>query len=175
MWKLWAKSEDHNDANAIAAKTVKETLYDLPLNSIVRIQVKAINGAGAGPWSDATDESGARIKNKPLKMEMPTKTVTSSASQFVINWQNVRVAEAQSGFSDITEYVLEEETDTGLWVKVYGKGKSTDVTVDKTSWTKTGAVVNTKYKYRVAARNVYGISPYSDLLIATAGMSPDAP
>lgn len=40
----------------------------------------AINGAGNGPWSVMSDDSGARVKNKPGKMGMPTKQVTSSVN-----------------------------------------------------------------------------------------------
>jgi len=69
MQVLWAKSQEQKLANCPPAPkscVATPTEYNLPFDAVVKVRVRAGNGAGQGKWSDPnSDADSARVRNIP--------------------------------------------------------------------------------------------------------------
>ena len=92
--------------------------------------------------------------------------ISVTASQIAIYFDNLSVGGIASGNSPIYEYVLEEDDGSGWSVAMSSKA---------TNFIKKNAIAKKEYKYKVGARNVYGLGPLSVPVILSTGQRPDAP
>lgn len=103
-------------------------------------------------------------------METPKQDqkVSVQSNQIAIYWDILNVGGVASGNSPITEYVLQEDNGDGNGFSRVQDSMSTD-------FLKRSAVPKKEYKYKVSARNVYGLGPHSDITILSTGQRPNAP
>jgi len=157
---LWSSSQD--------VGTTK-TLYNLPFDAVIKVRVMATNGAGAGPWSDPNaDQDSARVRQRPAKMDPPRQDQKISVlpNQIAIYWDQLSIGGLPSGGSPITEYVLDENAGNG-WTNVRDDMSTTFI--------KKNATAKKEYKFRIAAKNIYGTGPKSDPITLSTGQRPSAP
>lgn len=127
-----------------------------------KVQLRALNRIGAGPWSDEyTFRAGAASPNVPDIPSIPVRSPT----HLTVSWN-----EPHNNGAEITEYRLENSiTDTdGSYSIVYqGVQTSTDVR---------NLIPFTTYYFRVCASNAAGSSNFSEKVsIQTPAAPPNPP
>ena len=136
------------------------TIAGLSLGATYSAQVRAVNAAGAGPYSASGSGGPASVPGAPAA---PTVSAASASSLRVV-W-----TAPSSGGSPITDYDVEYKT-TGArtW-------KSHPFTGAGTATTISGLVVGFAYAVRVRAENAVGDGPFSPAGTATADVAPGRP
>ncbi len=115
-------------------------------------RVRATHHGEAGTWSDTesvTTSAAPTIPGCPTGLSVaPTTT-----SQLQLNW----LAPVQTG-GGVTGYRIERaaDTDPRAWMAVAADTQSTALT-----WAESGLAADTRYRYRVSARNSAGVSASS--------------
>ncbi len=110
------------------------------------VQVRAVNVAGAGSWSDKSEETPL---GPPIALDAPTLTVGNT--QLSVAWS----APVDNGGSAITRYQLQYRTGGGAWMPITsGIGTSTSHTI-------TGLTNGDSYHVQVRAVNVQGSGAWS--------------
>ena len=128
------------------------------------VEVRAVNGAGNGPWSDTATGTPATVAGKPA-----ITAVTPLDAALKLEW----TAPASDGGSTITRYDIDYRKvgDVG-WVTVgydWQPGKALTTMID-------GLTNGDAYQVRIRARNGQGDGPWSDTESGTPSKSPpDAP
>ena len=165
-----------DEGNLLFLTETEGNLYYAPMGHTHPevLEVHATDGAvSADIWvgdAQPTEAMGLAIgdiwiETPPIDLQAPTMhqlTVTNGASGFsvVVAWQPWDSSEA------VTEISLERST-TGTW-------PGTQLTTDKnrTSFTDSGRAANTRYYYRILAKNTAGDGPYSTGDIVTKPSNP---
>ena len=155
-WTVEAGVWGSGDLTATVAGLDSGTRYD--------VQVRAVNGAGAGAWSAAgvgTTRPGAPAIDG----------VTADVGGLTVAWS----ASATDGDAEVTSYDLRyirtsaDETVDANWAVEAGVWGSGDLTA-----TVTGLELGTRYDVQVRAVNVAGEGPWSITLAAATAFSDDA-
>ena len=155
-WTVEAGVWGSGDLTATVAGLDSGTQYD--------VQVRAVNGAGAGAWSAAgvgTTRPGAPAIDG----------VTADVGGLTVAWS----APAGDGDAAVTSYDLRyirtsaDEADDVNWIVEAGVWGSGDLTA-----TITGLELGTQYDVQVRAVNGAGEGPWSTTLAATTAFSDDA-
>ena len=129
----------------------------------VHYRVRALNGVGAGPWSDtAAATTDATVPDPPTDLE----AVAEGTSQIDLAWS----APEYDGGAAVSGYQIEESRDAG------GTWKELVANVALTTFSHTGLDPATTVHYRVRALNEVGASLWSDTAAATTDATvPDPP
>ena len=155
-WTVEAGVWSSGDLTATVTGLDSGTQYD--------VQVRAVNGAGAGAWSAAgvgTTRLGAPAIDG----------VTADVGGLTVAWS----APATDGGAAVTSYDLRyirtsaDETDDVNWTVEAGVWGSGDLTA-----TITGLELGTQYDVQLRAVNASGEGPWSTTLAATTAFSDDA-
>ena len=131
-------------------------IQPLPDQTFYWYRVSAVNGQGAGPYSDTI-----RVETGPEPAQVPGIPVNLSAKaghrQFLVSWE----APLNNGGKAITSYVLQIRTATGTFSTVYtGLDLSTSVTMIGGS----NLADDTTYFFQVNATNSVGAGAFSAAL-----------
>lgn len=118
-------------------------------------RVRAVNAAGSSDYSNVAD---ATTPDSPPAA--PAQLTATAASTTQINLQWTDASDNETGFE------LERSTDGLTFTKI------TDVAANATTYPNTGLTPNTRYYYRIRAKNAVGTSGYSAVADAT---TPDVP
>ena len=135
-------------------------------NDVVYVRVKATNSYGYGVLSQPCDDSGARIRSVPIKMNAPVESLLSTDTQILLSWTPLTGVDA--GNSDIIAYSL--YWDEGDSQKTEADVPLYDANVDQ--FTVMGVTGGVTYRFRVRARNIYGNGPFSDDTIVVPDDAP---
>lgn len=130
-------------------------------------QYRAINKVGAGPWSAVTTVKAAGKPTAPAK----PKLIACSATSVTLEFNQTSV---DNGGSKILSYKLLRDT---------GDAPSSAITIttvtaydgQASQYQVTGLSSGVTYRFQYYATNVYGDSPGSAIISATASRLPDAP
>ena len=148
------------------------TIPGLAASAAYRVQVRATNSAGTGPWS----ASGSGTTSVGLPAAPTGLTVaagTNDASSFDLSWTEP----AETGGLTIDDYDVRyfagsvDPTDEADWVEETETSGLTSSTVDHTSTsvTVTGLAPSTGYRMQVRAENAIGEGPWSASVTGTTG------
>jgi hypothetical protein len=135
-------------------------------DDVVYVRVKATNSYGYGELSDPCDDTGARIRVVPTKMQAPTEDLSSTDTQVTLHW--LPLSGVDAGNSDVIAYSL--YWDEGDASKTEADVPLYDALV--TEFTVTGVTGGLTYRFRVRARNIYGSGPFSDETIVVPDDAP---
>ncbi len=136
-WTLIEASEITGTNHTITALT-NSTAYV--------VQVRAVNSAGAGDWSDSTTATPIAVPDAPTGL-----ILTAGNTQLNASW----TAPVDVGDSAITGYKVQYRSDGGTtWTESSG--------VTGTSHTITGLTNGTSYEVQVRAVNMQGDGPWSE-------------
>ena len=131
------------------AKLIVEP-FNLPWGSSIVAKVRAINVVGASPYS--TEGSGAIILTNP---DAPYNLVNvpeiTAKHQIGLDWESLTF----SGGENILDFTISYAQGTDDYL-VFEEGVTT------TSFTATGLTTGVIYSFKVQARNIYGLSDYSN-------------
>jgi titin len=133
------------------------TYSDLNLSPRTRYfyRIRAINAAGASTYSNVAD---ATTPDSPPATPARLTATASSTMQINLSWADL--SDNETGFE------LERSADGVTFTKI------ADVEANGTTYQNTGLAPNTRYYYRVRAKNAVGISAYSNVADA---ITPDVP
>lgn len=109
-----------------------------------------------GPWS-RVNSVGVTVKAEPHQMKKPMRGDQTSETRIHVKWDSLFLKE-ETGDSMIIGYVLqngEEEIYSGMETQAIFEADEEKI-----------------YKLRVAARNIYGLSKWSEVLEIKAGAIP---
>lgn len=109
------------------------------------VRVRAVNAAGAGPWSDPVVQLAAVVPYAPTNLDS-----IAGDTELSLSWD----APTNDGGSAITEYIIRYTPDGQSPVTVETNSTST-------SFTLTGLTNDTLYTIEVAAINIIGTGSYS--------------
>lgn len=158
-WNLSTNSTNHSSGT-----TKNKTVSGLRADTSYSIRVRAVNSAGAGPWSAYS----SAVRTKPNKPNAPTNvTVTRvSDTQQTVKWS----ASAASGKPITKCKVLRRDNVNGSYATIATVGASTRTYTDKST------VANRRYDYIVETVNAAGSSRASSYAgINTTPAAPPAP
>ena len=142
-------------------KTLEDN-YGLKFDDLVQIQIKAANLAGSGDWSFVNTD-GARIQDKPGKMEKPSRGKQTAQRSLHVIWSRCKAR--CTGNSIVLEYILHANSGQGF-KEVY-RG------MDNNGYFERDAVQGQRYQFKVKAVNVYGEGEFSDVAEFTTGAVPE--
>jgi hypothetical protein len=144
------------------AETTALTATLTSLDSVnYNVRISAVTSSGPSTPSSIVaavpgDNPGAPVLTAP---------VTSTTGSVALTWTL-----ANDGGSKITAYKVEQQIGEGSWTVL---GGSTAITT--TSFSATGLVAGSSYKFRVSATNVYGTGGFSNTVTVAASSVPGAP
>jgi titin len=122
-------------------------------------RVRAVNAAGSSDYSNVAD---ATTPDSPPAA--PAQLTATAASTTQINLQWTDASDNETGFE------LERSTDGVTFTKI------ADLGANVTTYQNTGLTPNTRYVYRVRAKNAVGTSAYSNVAdVTTPDVPPAAP
>jgi large repetitive protein len=124
-------------------------------------RVAAVNALGHGAWSAPVSATPVWTPDAPAGLRTG---VGIASGQAKLNW----TVPADHG-SPITDYVIERSTDGTTWTAV------SDGVSPATTSTVRGLANGTSYRFRVAADNAVGSSPFSSTTQAVPTWKPAAP
>ena len=124
--------------------------YSLPINTLVVVQVQAINSIGPGPFSNV-NTVGALTMTIPGTMAPPTRGTPTTESQITLNW--IALTGANTGYSPILSYLV-------YWDNGSGTPNIQLTNSLVTTYTVIG-LTGASYIFQVAAVNIYGQGPFS--------------
>ncbi len=144
--------------------THEYTIGSLVNGTAYEVEVRAVNGAGDGPWSDTATETPATVPGKPA-----ITAVTPRDEALKLKWS----APSSDGGWTITRYeIAYRKTTESNWETVdfdWQPGKALTTTID-------GLTNGVDYWVTIRAWNGQGYGPWSDTLSGTPSKSaPDAP
>ncbi|PRY44060.1 putative secreted protein (Por secretion system target) [Spirosoma oryzae] len=145
----WAKVAD------VAANATTYSDPNLSPRTRYFYRIRAVNAAGASDYSNVAD---ATTPDSPPAA--PTQLTATAASTTQINLQWTDASDNETGFD------LERSTDGATFTKI------ADVAANATTYSDQGLTPNTRYFYRIRAKNAVGTSAYSAVVDAT---TPDVP
>ena len=156
-------SEDGKTWNTLVANTGStNTRYShtgLSAGSIRYYAVKAINAAGAGPWSTATTGTTAPVGSVTPPQAPTGLTATANGeTQIDLSWS----APLDDGGSAITGYRIEVSEDGKTWNNLVANTGSTN-----TRYSHTGLSAGSIRYYAVKAINAAGAGPWSTAATGT--------
>jgi hypothetical protein len=127
--------------------------YNYQFDDLVKVQVKAHNSLGFGPYS-TINISGAQIRRVPDAMTTPV-VIFSSDTSITISWtaQTVPI----NGNSNIQFYNLQWNSGSGSTFTDLSNSLTTSYTVN-------GLTGGSTYVFKVRSRNVYGYGSFSSTL-----------
>lgn len=137
------------------------TTYGFLRGDLVQARVRAKNSKGFGGYS-TLNTVGATVQTVPTFMNAPSKALTSTSTQLDIVWSAI-TANADTGASPITSYSLEWDQGTNTYDDLVGF-TAPDTSL---SYSKSGLVAGTLYKFRLRAENALGWGPYSTVVSMT--------
>ncbi|GAA4441922.1 hypothetical protein GCM10023091_27850 [Ravibacter arvi] len=151
-FEIERRSEDGTFARIATTGANVTQFLDGPLTPGTRYyyRVRAVNGTGASGY---TNEANAVTAQSPPAAPRALSAVTAGSRQINLIWQD------QANNEDAFE--IERSTDGSNFTKIADAGANT------TSFQSTGLAPNTRYWYRVRARNSGGLSAYSNVAEAT--------
>jgi cellulose 1,4-beta-cellobiosidase len=142
----------------------------LTVNSLIKCQVRALNGKGYGAYSEL-NSAGATIETIPAVMSAPTIVFASITDVSVpITWTAPTGAAAGGLLVSIDYYDIEKSNDGTTWTSLV-------TALAATSYSDTGLTVGTNNYYAIRAHNKYGYqTSYSAAsLSGFTTQVPDAP
>jgi len=153
-------------------------LFQLPLNAPIQATVRAVNGLGAGPYSDLnTDESYDGVAYAKTIPDTPTLPPirfesTTTVSLITVEMPEIVSGSDEAGGADITSYNLEWNEGSGTtFTEVIGES------VDNAD--RAVPVVTTPgdtYLFRYRVKNIYGFSTgYSPVASFLSAKAPEPP
>ncbi len=124
------------------------------------LRVRAVNAAGAGPWSAVVTATPRTVPDAPV-----APVLVAAHQRLVASWD----PPSGTGGSPITGYVVEHRVaSSGPWTAtVIGAPGTTTSTIG-------GLANGVAYEVRVAARNAAGIGPWSAAAVASPAMFTEA-
>lgn len=158
-WNLSTNSTVHSSGT-----TRYKTVTGLSANTSYRIRVRAVNRAGAGPWSEYSNAA----RTKPNKPNAPTNVTATRVSdtQQTVKWS----ASAATGKPITKCKVLRRDSHNLTVVTIATVGASTRTYTDKTT------KANRRYNYWVETVNSAGASRSSGHgIVNTTPAAPPAP
>ncbi|KAM6928056.1 immunoglobulin-like and fibronectin type III domain-containing protein 1 [Xenentodon cancila] len=121
----------------------------LLLRDCLRMDTGEIKIRLTNPFGAVEATSQLIVLDRPGPPEGPVEIVETSSSLIEIKWNPTK----DDGGSAVTSYIIErQQMGQGQWTKVG------DVSADKTSFRDRNATHGKKYKYRIYAENLEGIS-----------------
>lgn len=140
--------------------------YNYVFDDVIYVRVKATNSYGYGLLSDACDNTGARVRSVPSKMQPPTESLLSTDTEILLSW--IPLTGVDAGNSDIIAYSL--YWDEGDSNKAAADVALNDANVDQ--FTVLNVQGGVTYRFRVRARNIYGAGEFSDDTIVVPDDAP---
>ncbi|MCY4421488.1 MAG: fibronectin type III domain-containing protein, partial [Acidimicrobiaceae bacterium] len=148
------------EVDAATAGALSYTVSPLVNGTSYEVQVRAVNAAGDGAWSD----SAPGVPGAPAKPAVPS--LTPGDGSFAVAWT------AGAAGSAITSYDVRYSGDSGMtWREVVA------ATAGALSYTVSSLVNGTSYLVAVRAVNAVGHGPWSESETGVPGLAikPDAP
>ncbi len=118
-------------------------------------RIRAVNAAGPSDYSNIAD---ATTPDAPPAAPARLTATAASTTQIDLNWGDA--SDNETGFE------IERSTDGVTFAKI------ADVAANATTYPNTGLTPNTRYYYRIRAKNAVGTSAYANVADAT---TPDVP
>lgn len=130
--------------------------------------MRAYNLRGWGAYQTVTS-AGATAKTIPDTMATPTKGSTSNENQIEVDWS--ALSSPNNGDSSIISYNLQWDAGTSgnTWTDIIGASPYSTVTTYTIS---SGITSGSTYRFRVRARNIYGLGSFSSELSVLAAVAP---
>ena len=148
---------EFTESERLAATPTSYTVEDITGDTVYRLQVRAHNAGGDGPWSEAME------LEKVLPPSSPTSvSADADDTNITLNWAAPETGRVAGYHVSYGEASSEER-------------RSVDRSAEQTSFVHTDSVEGTAYSYQVRAHNSAENGPWSEPVEATRLLTPGVP
>ena len=145
------------EGERLAGTATSHSIPDTTGDTVYRLQVRAHNAGGDGPWSEAVEIERVLLPSTPTSVSIATDDVN-----ITLSWsapETGRVAGYHVNYG----------------IAASEARRSVDRNAEQTSFVHTDSVEGTPYTYQVRAHNSAGNGPWSEPVQATRLLTPGAP
>jgi hypothetical protein len=146
------------------------TLTLLPRDSLIRVKVRAYNmkaGGSYGQYSEV-NTAGATIETEPTNWSVVSIDVPATSNvQTRVTWTALTGSSRGGKNVVIEEYEVYWDQSTDNWVSL--------ATTPDLFTVKTGLTGGVTYKFKVRAKNKYGVGPFTATVSVQTSQAPDKP
>ena len=147
--------------------TIIRTLTALPRDSLIRVQVQAINAIGTGDFSDI-NTAGATIETEPTNLMVVTIDVPSTTNTAtMVTWTALTGSSTGGANVVITQYEVYWDQSTGNFVSL--------ATTSNLYAVQSGLTGGVTYAYEVRAYNKYGAGLFTAPVYMLTSQPPAQP
>ena len=149
---------EFTESKRLPATATSHTIEDITGDTVYRLQARAHNASGDGPWSEAVELEKVLLPSAPTSV-----SVDADDTNITLSWgapETGRIAGYHVSYGEASSEA---------------NGSSVDRSAEQTSFVHTDSVEGTAYAYQVRAHNSAGNGPWSEPVEATRLLAPGAP
>ena len=148
---------EFTESKRLPATATSHTIEDITGDTVYRLQARAHNASGDGPWSEAVELEKVLLPSAPTSV-----SVDADDTNITLSWAAPETGRVAGYHVNYGEASSEER-------------RSVDRSAEQTSFVHTDSVEGTAYSYQVRAHNSAGNSTWSEPVEATRLLTPRVP